>query len=176
MALIPVLGLVLLFVLWPSSSEPSTDSAATAVAPEATASSATTSAPVQEAASGPATSSSNQPKKWPVIELATILQHDPFAQLAALSETAVAGTPPSQPGGEQPSTEAETAASQELQKRLLDRLAGLKQKHVSALFVSQRGASALIDSKVVREGDLLEEGIRVVAIGTDGVVLRIEGD
>ena len=42
------------------------------------------------------------------------------------------------------------------------------------LLRSPKGAMAVIDSKVVREGDLLEDGLRVVEIGLNGVVLEIE--
>jgi hypothetical protein len=171
-AMIPLLGLGLLFVLWPSSSEPSADSAAATVTPEASAPAVTASPPVQEKASAPA--NSGLPKKWPVMELASILQHDPFAQPTALDKVAAGVVPSSSSDPEQPPAEAEPVESPEHQKRVAEWLVALKQKQVSAVFVSPRGASALVDSKVVREGDVLEEGIRVVAISAAGIVVRIE--
>jgi len=52
----------------------------------------------------------------------------------------------------------------------------LEQKSASIITSTPQGWVAFIDSRVVAVGDYLQEGVRVVEIGPNGVVVEIEAE
>ncbi|MCH2117126.1 MAG: general secretion pathway protein GspB [Pirellulales bacterium] len=158
-AIIPVLATLLLVMLYHAFSganesqtdTPSVSSTTTRQVPQAT------------LAKLPPRTSQNPLRHWPQQTLAEILKYDPFS------------ITPQQPGeqNQPPTTGGEKAA-----------LAGqMKQPHSATdsrftnkipemMFHSRHGTMAVIDSQVVREGEILRNGTRVVEIRTDGIVLE----
>ena len=170
LALIPVLVVIFILVLvWPSTGDnlPADD---LETAGQETQQSHRTDALTEGDAAGPSSVSMQRTQKtWPVIGLASILKHDPFA-LAPLLASRTVGVV-SQEG---PQQKIDSSQQEELIKRLEERIATLQQKQVSVVFQSESGTVAIIDSKIVHEGDLLEDGVRIVKIRSDGVVLQIQ--
>ncbi len=177
LALIPVLVLILILVfVWPSAEDvlPADDSE---TASEDTQQSHRTDATTEGNAAGLSSVPMERTQKtWPAIGLASILKHDPFALAPLLANRTVAVVPQKDPQQNQGTTD--TSHQNEREKpiqRLKDRIATLQQKQVSVVFRSESGAAAaIIDSKIVHEGELLEDGVRIVKIRPDGVVLRIQ--
>ena len=173
LALIPVLALALLGILSSSG-----DEAPAAMEDAVTSDSATAESVTSEDDVAQAVATAKQRKiSWPQITLAGVLQHDPFALPPALSQlvTPAASEEQQQNGPDDKSASSneesvEAAAAEDMQQKM----AALQQRHVSVLLRSAKGLAAVIDSKVVHEGELLENGVRVVEIGRDGVILQIE--
>ena len=171
-ALIPALALVLVSVVWPSEDETAATMDMESGGPHV----ADSREAIPQQNGGVPTSEliRGQSRPWPAITLANVVQHDPFAVPPALLRLTTApgagfedtqGAPPKHSKG----TERADRLSQ-----LQERIETLKKRQVSALLRGSKGATAIIDSKVVHEGDLLEDGVRVVEIGPNGVVLEIE--
>ncbi len=174
-ALIPMLGIVLIgVVFWPANEENtssgkngSTNSDSEAL--EAAALGSNAVATEAEA---------NRSKKvWPRIALAEILSFDPFSLPLSFSSQPVADKSASDVDSDRQAATAKTAAAPD-ETDDLERLEQLKEsleRHtVSVIYYSEQGAVALIDSKLVREGDLLADGVRVLKIGPKGVIVEIE--
>ena len=173
LALIPVLVVILLLVLvWPSAGDKLTaDDSETAG--QETQQSHRTDAITEGDAAGPSSVSMQRTQKtWPAIGLTSILKHDPFALAPLLTNRRVGVVP--QEGQQQNQETTDTSHQEEQIKRLMERIATLQQKQVSVVFRSESGTAALIDSKIVHEGDLLEDGVRIVKIRSDGIVLQIQ--
>ncbi|MCH7687514.1 MAG: hypothetical protein IH899_12665, partial [Planctomycetes bacterium] len=103
------------------------------------------------------------------------LKHDPFALAPLLANRTVAVVPQDKPQQNQETTDTSHQDEREEQiKRLKERIATLQQKQVSVVFRSESGTAAIIDSKIVHEGDLLEDGVRIVKIRSDGIVVQIQ--
>lgn len=173
LALIPVLVVILLLVLvWPSASDglPADDSE---TAGQEAQQSDRTDAVTEGDAAGPSSVSMQRTQKtWPVIGLASILKHDPFALEPLLANRTLGVL--SQEGPQQNQETTVSSYQKEHIKRLKERIATLQQKQVSVVFQSESGTAAIIDSKIVHEGDLLEDGVRIVEIRSDGIVLQIQ--
>ncbi len=176
LALIPVLVLILILALvWPSADDvlPANDSE---TARQNTQKSHRIDATTEGDAAGPSSVPIERTQKtWPAIGLASILKHDPFALAPLLANRTVAVVPQEEPQQNQETTDTSHQDEREEQiKRMKERIATLQQKQVSVVFRSESGTAAIIDSKIVHEGDLLEDGVRIVNIRSDGVVLRIQ--
>ena len=176
LASIPVLVVIMLLVLvWPSAGDglPPDDSE---TARHATQQSHRTDAITEGDAAGPSSVSMQRTQKtWPAIGLASILKHDPFALAPLLANRTVAVVPQEEPQQNQETTDTSHQDEREEQiKRLKERIATLQQKQVSVVFRSESGTAAIIDSKIVHEGDLLEDGVRIVKIRSDGIVVQIQ--
>jgi hypothetical protein len=170
LTLIPVLVLILVVVLvWPDdeplrgNSNEGTNAAAVSQ-PVASTKSASRDQPGQISKVLP-----RPAKVWPEIAIEEILRHDPFAlpfplrrrpQLADLQDD------------EEKLREKADKRAREL-KQLIETL---QQKRVSVVFRTEQGAVAVIGSRLVREGGLFEEGLRIVEIRPDGVILEVEDD
>lgn len=108
--------------------------------------------------------------QWPVLRLADVLEHDPFAVPAAfLGLQRADEASPREPHTETAARREELMRRQAEQKRILD---ALRQEGVKAIVGSPRhGHAAIVGSQTVRVGDLLS-GFRVSAVEPDGVVLE----
>ena len=176
LALIPVLVLILILVfVWPSADDvlPADNSETVR---QGTQQSHRTDATTEGNAAGLSSVPMERTQKtWPAIRLASILKHDPFALAPLLANQTVAVVSQEEPQQNQETTGTSHQDEREEQiKRMKERIATLQQKQVSVVFRSESGTAAIIDSKIVHEGDLLEDGVRVVKIRSDGVVLQIQ--
>lgn len=104
-----------------------------------------------------------------------VLDSNPFMLPAALiapsDDAADAGseqTPETDDAGSE--RDAEEEASPEMEGLA----ESLKQKTASIIVSGERGAVALIDSRRLAVGDYLQEGVRIVEIRSDGVIVEIE--
>lgn len=164
--LIPALTLVLLFVLFRTDdSEPS----------EASEAESTTEAETSLREPIQPDSGAEMPavvRRWPRVELPALLKFDPFTLPAALRINSQVASVIEKPASDiQKQEEAERQTERE---RLMARATALLQKNVSVVYQNESGTVALIDSRPVRVGDHLEEGIRIVEISLEGIVLQIE--
>jgi len=174
-ALIPVLGILLIgAVFWPANEEntSSGENSSTnsdSAQPEA----ATNGSNAVETG----TEAIRSPKVWPRIALAEILSFDPFSLPKSFSSQLDADESASEVDPNQQAAVAETIATPDETDELerLDQLKeSLEQHTVSVIYYSEQGAVALINSKLVREGDLLVDGVRVLKIGPKGVIVEFE--
>lgn len=164
--LIPVLTLVLLFVLFRTDdSEPSETS-------EAESTTEAENSPVETTAPDSGFDMPAVVRRWPQVELPALLKFDPFTLPAALRISSQAASVNEKPASDV--QEQEEAERQIERERLVARAAALLQKNVSVVYQNESGTVALIDSRPVRVGDQLEEGIRIVEISPKGIVLQIE--
>ncbi len=169
LGLIPVLALVMYFVISSSDDESPAISAADDV----------------ESAPGAIDADDERPatqpmrlraRSLPQLPMAGILQHDPFAFPAAFSQRINPANPV--PGQETvDTTKVETtvgnleSAAQSVATP--QKLAALQQRRVTMFLRDRQGPAAVIGTKVVHVGDLLEDGVRVVEISSKGVVLEV---
>jgi len=109
-------------------------------------------------------------RPWPVVSLEEAVRYDPFAtppqfiaQIAAAEEQQRA-----QAQAQAHLAQAQTRADADARRK--EALELLRAAGVSAVLSDGREHVALIGSRVVRVGDMLE-GFRVVAIGPEGVLL-----
>ena len=177
LALIPVLVLILILVLvWSPADDVLVANESETARQDTQQSHQTDATSKGDAAGSSSVPMERRQKTWPAIGLASILKHDPFALAPLLAHRAVAVVPQHEPQQNQNTTD--TSHQNEREKpiqRLKERIATLQQKQVSVVFRSESGAAAaIIDSKIVHEGELLEDGVRIVKIRPDGVVLRIQ--
>lgn len=105
-------------------------------------------------------------KNWPQFELEDMVKFDPFALSGALAERSglqdaerLLASQPEATSKISPDTPDETPDSMK--------------NPVRAVAIGQHGAAALIDSRIVRVGDQLEEGIRVVAIERNAIIVEM---
>lgn len=102
------------------------------------------------------------PRHWPNQTLAEILKHDPFSTTTQkLAE------------GNQPPTAGRQGAALagQLQQRPSP-VPRFTNKVPEMMFHSRYGTMAVIDSQVVREGEILPNGTRVVEIRPDKIILE----
>ena len=111
----------------------------------------------------PKHTSKNPPRYWPNQTLAEILKHDPFS---TMTQKLV--------GGNQPPTAAreESALAGQTEQRDSPTVPWFTNKIPEMVFHSRHGTVAVIDSQIVREGEILPNGTRVVEIRPDGIVLE----
>jgi hypothetical protein len=153
-ALIPVLSLVLFKVTRPSPSPDPTGDVVVAV---------DGAAPAADRAQP------NRTLPLPELTLSDALSCDPFRSLSIPTRPAEAPLQP--PADDMP--EPPPAASPPV-NRLAERAATLKQLKVSAIFPSAKGGAALVDSKLVRAGDVIAPGVRVVEVRRSDILVRVE--
>lgn len=161
--LIPVLGIVFLYVLW-SPSEPPAAPAVSLRPPSGPTVPSPGNAPVAKgAANAPGTS-----VKWPTTPLSEVLAKNPFQmpeKLRALA-TPVAPEPvaPVEPQVTTAERDAELAAA----------LRAAAQTHrLTGLVQTSKGIGAIVGDTVVTVGDKIGDRLRVTSIRRDGVVLEL---
>jgi len=170
LVLVPVLALILVVVLvWPDGEQHRGNAdegtnAAAASQTGASTKSAGSDQPGQISKVLP-----RQAKVWPEIALEEILRHDPFALPSPLSSER-------QLADLQDEEEKLQEKADERARQLKQRIETLQQNRVSVIFRTEHGAAAVIGSRLVQEGGLFEEGLRIVEILPDGVILEVEGD
>lgn len=152
---VPVLAIVLISQLWPS--KPNAAPAATSASPP--------SVPETIAAQIP-TSTTPEPRVWPNIPLADLLQHNPFAVPADLipAPPKLVEPPPKSP----PPSSASGGGTSPAAK-----LVALESKRVTIVLMSRQGATAVVDSKPYHVNDYLEPGVQIAEIRPDAVILRV---
>lgn len=121
-------------------------------------------------------------------------KNDPFAVLgkrsASSPDTAIAGNPDDPEQDEEAIAAAANAKAEEVKRiqalkeeaerrkareqRISDRIALLQKQKVDAVFRSNGRTTALIGYKEINEGDLLDDGIRVVKITPKGLTLSVD--
>jgi len=106
------------------------------------------------------------PGAWPIVRLAEVLRHNPFAMPPELVEPLEASSqaaPATAADGETENAGPDAADPQ-------DQLAKYR---VTAIVGSrQKGYVAIVGSQTIRPGDKLD-GFRVVAVGPDGILLDL---
>ncbi|MCA9039803.1 MAG: hypothetical protein KDA65_05585 [Planctomycetaceae bacterium] len=107
-------------------------------------------------------------REWLESPLEEILKHDPFVKtesLKSIEEKLAETEAEMQPGDE--------FVSPDDQERVKEALGTAKTK---ILIKSEKGSAALIGSRLVREGDIWEEGIRIKSIDLEGVTVAPDRD
>lgn len=165
LALIPVLGIVLLYVLM--APEEGADPAAAVTLSASPPASPAAASPVELPQATPPKQSRSQ---WPQLALEQILDHNPFAfpiELVPTVPTSTADLPPAEPDPvlEEPE-EPETDFRQELLKQL-------QATPIAAYYQSKQGAVAMVGDRLLREGDVIEEAVEVQQILPDRIVYRL---
>jgi len=158
-AIIPVLATLLIVMLYHAFSGANDSQTDT---PRV---SSTTSRQVPQAtlAKLPNRTSQNPLRHWPQQTLAEILKYDPFSITTQ------------KPGEQnQPPTigRERTALAGQMEHAHSTNDSRFTNKIPEMMFHSHHGTMAVIDSQVVREGEILRNGTRVVEIRTDGIVLE----
>ena len=142
--LIPALVLVLITVLfWP-------------VANKADTTSLQLSQDSLEMATAPSENKSNR-RIWPVFRLNDVIACNPFRPLQTKSSSASMDKPDVTGAGSIDHAANEVASS--------------TPGTLQAIYLDAHGAAAILDSRVVRIGDILANGSKVVAINSQGVSL-----
>ena len=105
-------------------------------------------------------------KNWPALELSDIIHFDPFSLAGTLAERS----------GVVSDAELLAAQTESADGEPVDEKSEPKEPNenpVRAVAIGKNGAAALIDSRIVRVGDELEAGIRVVAIERNAIVVEM---
>ena len=103
---------------------------------------------------------------WPQFSLEQLVKHDPFALNGELKSLTSKLNPTVASELDEGSIQPTGGA-----RMTLDELS--KKNPVTAVIDGPRGRAAIIDSRIVRVGDVLEDGIRVVGIQKSGVIVEI---
>jgi hypothetical protein len=157
LAAIPVLALILFWVL--TQGEDDAGQPPAALADPGSSGAAVPSGSIGERRS---------PPEWPALALSEILAHDPFAVPPALAPD----PPPPDDAVTQPvAMEAPDTSARDRARARRELLAG---KRVSLIYRGPAGPTAVIDSREYREGDMLSDGVRIVEIRRDGVIVEIQ--
>ncbi len=110
---------------------------------------------------------------WPTFNLAKVVASNPFTLPEALRparEAVTTLTPNSEPWEDKASIAAsESDGVREMRRRQAEFMTSLRSKGVDMILRSPRGSVARIGELSLRVGDV-HEGLRVEAIGTNGVV------
>ncbi len=159
-ALVPVLAIVLAWNLLIPSKQP-LDAAAT----EQTASEVAASETSDEIVpTKPMKVLQQDQRAWPTISADTIAEFDPFALSGELAQRSIATLPVIASAA--PVTDADAAQKQQQIKEAVARL------NVQGIFKGSNGPAALVDSRIVRIGDEIEPGLRIVQITASGIVVE----
>jgi len=160
-ALIPVLALILLWVLFGSSDETGVPDAAAAnsVAVDSVTTVVTPSTDADEVVR-PRVAVAETQKLWPQIPLDETLLHNPFAPTR------------SDESSSNEDSQIDSKVRPDPQTRLKQLVAALQQDGLSIVFETGEGKTAVIGSRVIHEGDMLDETTRVVEIYSDRLVLE----
>ena len=158
--MIPVLLLVLgLVFAWP---EGSTDDDAS---DQVEAAGASTSLQEEQAAHSEAELAAERRRnQLPKIELSEILQHDPFALPATLSDELAIGSP---------KAIDEVRENRERQRRVEEIVRSLQDERVNFVFRGKSGVAAVFGSRIIHEGDLIDGEVRVIEINSKGLTLEV---
>ena len=161
-ALIPVLAIVLIVVMLPGSEQTDPEFGLSDEA-QATLDASGTGGTIIEV--GPESEAADA-RAWPELSLRDILSHNPFEVPRALDPT-----PDEVPVALEEA--AAVAAEQKQAEELSGTIAALKQTGVGMIFRGKGGTSAMVGSRVIREGDMLGENLRVLRIDEKGVVVDV---
>ena len=103
-------------------------------------------------------------KTVPKIELSQILQHDPFALPTTLTKELAVGTP-----------EASDKArkNEDRNRRVEEIVKSLRQERVNLVFRGKGGVTAVLGSRTIHEGDLIDDEVRVLEIKPEGLTLEV---
>ncbi len=158
-ALIPILTIVLLWNLSTGDEEPLGAATVAETADETGSTNSLDSSPAP---------SELQPapfdtKPWPAVDSETIAEFDPFALSGELEQRS---TVPSAPELPQPVAAIDEKQSEQ---RIQEALSHLQ---LQGIFNGKNGPAALIDSRIVRVGDEIKPGLRVVQITASGIVVE----
>lgn len=134
-------------------------------------------------------------RRTPQVDYEDIVSYDPFRDLPILRSLVaprVAATASPRPGGpvivadKDGGFDADAVAAVKppeaellpaLEPRTFEEIKSILQtRNVSAILHGPTTTSAIVDARIVHVGDLLEPGIRVVAIEPTGIVVRLEPD
>jgi hypothetical protein len=105
-------------------------------------------------------------RHWPKKTLAEIFKYDPFS--TTTQKLAKRNQPPT-------AAREESALAGQMEHRHSSTVSRFTNKIPEMMFHSRHGTMAVIDSQVVREGEILRNGTRVVEIRPDGIVLERPG-
>lgn len=105
-------------------------------------------------------------KNWPALELSDIIHFDPFSLAGTLAERSGVVSDAELLATQQASADGESVDESSESKEP-------NENPVRAVAIGKNGAAALIDSRIVRVGDELEAGIRVVAIERNAIVVEM---
>ena len=105
-------------------------------------------------------------KNWPPFELEDMVKFDPFSLTGALAERS----------GLQDAEQllaSQPKAESKISPGTPDENPDSSQNPVRAVTIGQNGAAALVDSRIMRVGDQLEDGIRIVAIERNAIIVEM---
>lgn len=108
-------------------------------------------------------------RNWAVTSLHDVTAFDPFTLRGALEERA-ALAPPTAPAIADASPEPPAAADASVSAPQPEY--DVSQYRLQAVFNSPRGPAAIVDSRIVRIGDELEPGLRIVRITPSGLIVE----
>lgn len=117
--------------------------------------------------------------RWPVVSLDRMLQHNPFKHIDLPTEPVVEEEPESPPAETPTAPTADAVAADlavlkaERQKRVQEMLDELRDQKVQLILRSGDKVSAMIGTRLVHEGDLID-GVRIVSILPNGVIVEPE--
>ncbi len=157
-ALVPILAIVLVWNL----ASPSTRTLDATIAEPSDPEDATIKTTGPHLAAAPFELPQPQLKTWPTLDADTIAGFDPFALSGALAQRSIVVAPTHRVKEHV----AESEATRE--KTQLEEAA--RQLNVQGIFKGSSGVAALVDSRIVRIGDEIEPGLRIVQITPTGIV------
>ena len=105
-------------------------------------------------------------KNWPQFNLNDVVKFDPFSLAGTLAER-------SGVLAAEQLLAAQTETGLDLSVDTVVKEPDPSENPVRAVTIGRNGAAALIDSRIVRVGDELEEGIRIVAIERNAIVVEM---
>lgn len=103
---------------------------------------------------------------WPAAHIEDIIAFNPFTPPIPAPAPAAAGADPQDPESAAGEPSAERRRAAELQN---------SNGKLQAIYIDDRGAAAIVNSRVLRVGDLLPGGDRIVAITPQGIQLAEDG-
>ena len=106
-------------------------------------------------------------RNLPQISLAELSAHDPFQMLEILQ-------PKTKPSTQDLTDQSDSIQEQPSENKSLAEIKeGLKSCVVQGIFIVGEKRAALIDSNVYHEGDFLENGVQILSISPEDIVLKI---
>lgn len=171
LVLIPILGAVLLYVVFtPAEQSEVPQLVARPATPAPTPSTPPTSPSIALTTASPPATTAQKTRTtvtWPSVPLAQVMAINPFQMLPGLKSPTVelAEQPPR--GAIDPNL-AERQEERSAQLRAMT-----KSYRVTALVQTSKGVGAMIGDRVVVVGDVLDERVRISAIREEGIVLEL---
>jgi len=104
-------------------------------------------------------------KNWPALELGDIVDFDPFSLVGTLAERSGVIPDADVLAAQATTADGDVSDTPEPEEPGAN--------PVRAVAIGKNGAAALVDSRIVRVGDELEAGIRVVAIERNAIVVEV---